>query len=68
MTQVLAEVEGMRTYVDFEVIDIVDDTNMYPSLLGIDQEIDNHTIINFQKMILTFEDLELRVVTTIDQV
>ena len=36
LTQVPVEVEGLRTYVDFEVIDIVDDTNPYPALLGID--------------------------------
>ena len=34
LTQVPFEVEGMRTYVEFELIEIVDDTNMYPSLLG----------------------------------
>ena len=39
---------------------------MYPTLLGINWEIDNHTIINFKKRILTFQDLELRVVAPID--
>ena len=43
------EVEGLRTYDDFEVIDIVDDTNPYPALLGINWEIDNQTIINLRK-------------------
>ena len=43
-------------YVEFEVIDIVDDTNPYPTLLGIEWEIGNQTIINFKKIILTFED------------
>ena len=66
LTQVPVEVKGLRTYVDFEVIDIVDDTNPYPALLGIDWEIDNQTIINFKKMILSFEDYEIRVVAPID--
>ena len=65
LTQVPVEVEGLRTYVNFEVIDIVDDTNPYPTLLGIDWEIENQTIINFKK-ILSFEDSELRVVVPID--
>ena len=52
--------------VDFKVIDIVDDTNPYPALLGIDWEIDNQTIINFKKMILSFEDSKLRVAESID--
>ena len=66
LTQVSVEVEGLRTYADFEVIDIVDDTNPYPMLLGIDWVIDNHTIINFKKQILSFEDSEIRVVVPID--
>ena len=36
LTQVPVEVEGLRTYADFEVIDIIDDTNPYLALLGID--------------------------------
>ena len=66
LSQVLVEVEGLRTYVDLEVIDIVDDTSPYPSLLGIDWEIDNQTIINFKKRILSFEDSEVRVLVPID--
>ena len=66
LTQVPVEVEGLRTYADFEVIDIVDDTNPYPALLGIDWAIDNQTIINFKKRILSFEDSEIRLVAPID--
>ena len=36
LTQAPIEVEGLITYADFKVIDIVDDTNPYPTLLGID--------------------------------
>ena len=35
-------------------------------LLGIDWAIDNQTIINFKKTILSFEDEEMRVVSPID--
>ena len=56
----------MRTYANFEVIDIVDDTNIQPTLLGIKWVIDNQTIINFKKIILTFEDSQLRVVAPIE--
>ena len=51
---------------DFEVINIVDDTNPYPALLGIYWDIDNQTIRNFNKRILSFEDNEIRVVSPID--
>ena len=60
------EVEGLRTYAYFEVTDIVDDTNPYSALLVIDWGINNQTIINFKKMILSFEYSELRVVAPID--
>ena len=56
LIQVPIDIEGLHTFADFEVIDIVDDTNPYPTLLGIDWAIDNHTIINFKKRILSFED------------
>ena len=33
---VTVDIEGASTQMDFEVIDIVDDSNPYPPLLGID--------------------------------
>ena len=66
LSNVIVDVEGLRTYAEFEVINIVDDTNPYPALLGIDWAIDNQTIINFKKRILSFEDEEMRVVSPID--
>ena len=41
ITQVHMEVKGLRTYDDFDVIEIVDDTNPYHALLGIDWAIHN---------------------------
>ena len=66
LTQVPVKVEGLRTYTKFEVIDIVDDTNPYPTLLGINWVIYNENIISFKKRILSFEYSEIRVVTPID--
>ena len=66
LSQVPIDIEGLHTFVDFEVINIADDTNIYPALLGIDWAIDNQTIINFEKMMLSFEDNEMRVVFPID--
>ena len=54
LTQVFVETERLKTYVDFEVIDIVNDTNMYPICLGINWEIDYNTTIKSKKMILMF--------------
>ena len=66
ISQVPVDIEGLCTFTDFEVINIVDDTNPYPMLIGIYWAIDNHTIINFKKRILSFEDDEMRVVSPID--
>ena len=60
------KVEGLWTYSYFEVIEIVDDTNPYPTLLGINWAIENQTIIKFKKSILSFEDSEMRIVSLID--
>ena len=62
------EVEGLSTYANFKVIDIVDDTNPYPALLGIDWDIDNQTIINFKKRILSFKYFEKILVVPIDPI
>ena len=60
------DIEGLCTFADFEVINIVDDTNPYPTLLGIDWAIGNKTIINFKRRILLFEDDEMRVVVPLE--
>ena len=52
LSNIIIDVEGLRTYADFEVINIVDDKNPYPTLLGIDWAINNQTIINFKKRII----------------
>ena len=66
LSQVPVDIEGLHTFADFEVINIVDDTNPYPALLGRYWSIDNQTIINFKKRILSFGDDETRVVSPID--
>jgi len=33
---VIVDIKGARTQMEFEVIEIVDDNNPYPALLGID--------------------------------
>ena len=52
LSQVLIDIEGLCIFTDFEVFNIVDDTDPYPTLLGIDWAIDNQTIINIKKSIL----------------
>ena len=56
LSQVQVDIEG------FEVINIVDDTNSFIALLGIDWAMGNKTIIHFKRRILSFEYDEMRVV------
>ena len=66
LSQVPIDIEGLRTFIDFEVINIVNNTNPYPMLLGIYWSMDNQTIVTFKKIILSFKDDEMRVVSPID--
>ena len=51
---------------DFEVIEIIDDNNPYPALLGIDWAIDMNGVINMKKRTMSFERKSLRVVVPLD--
>jgi len=51
---------------NFEVIVIVDDINLYPTLLGIEWALDNNAIIKLKKRKMIFEEGETRVITPMD--
>jgi hypothetical protein len=59
-------IDGVRTFVDFEVIKIVDDSCPYPELLGIDWDFDNLTVIDLKKRRMKFESHGLRVIAPLD--
>jgi hypothetical protein len=48
------DIDKVRTFADFEVIEIVDDNFPYPTLLGIDWEFKNSTIFYLKKRHMTF--------------
>ena len=50
------DVDGVRTFADFEVIEIIDDRYPYPMLLGIDWSINNLNIVDLKKRRMKFED------------
>ena len=62
------DIEGVRALADFEVIEIVDDSNPYHTLLGIDWAIDMNGVINLKKRKMIFEKKSLRVVIPLDSV
>jgi hypothetical protein len=57
------DIDGVRTFSYFEVIEIVDDSFPYPVLLGIDWAFDNSIVVDLKKRRMTFEKSSLRVVT-----
>jgi len=46
---VIMDIEGASVLANFEVIEIVDDNNPYPPLLGIDWATDMNGVINLKK-------------------
>jgi hypothetical protein len=60
------EIDKVRTFVDFEVIEIVDDSCPYPALLGIDCAFNNSTVVDLKKIRMEFEGDVLRVIAPLD--
>jgi len=54
------DIDGVSTLADFEVIEIIDDSNPYLALLGIEWEIDNYAVINLKNRQIIFEGKGLR--------
>jgi hypothetical protein len=60
------DINGVRTFVDFEVVEIVDDSCPYPVLLGIDWASNNSTLVDLKKRRMMFERDGLRVIAPLD--
>lgn len=60
------DIEGASTQMDFEVIEIVDDINPYPTFLGIEWATDMNGVINLKKQKMIFEKKSLHVVVPLD--
>ena len=63
---VTVDIEGVSVITDFEVIDIVNESNPYPALLRIDWAIDMNGVINLRNRTMSFEKKSLRVVVPLD--
>ena len=60
------DIDGVCTIADFEVIEIIDDSNPYPALLGIEWEMENAAVIKLKKRHMTFEGKDLWVIVPLD--
>lgn len=59
-------IEGVKTKADFEVIEIMNDSDPYPMLLGVDWTFDNNAMLNMKKRQMSFETDILRMITPLD--
>ena len=66
VSSLVVDVEGMKTYADFDVIEVVEDGGSYPALLGIGWDNDSMAVINFKKLVMTFENQDFRVISPMD--
>ena len=60
------DIEGASALADFELIEIVDDNNPYPVLLGIEWASDMNGVINLKKRKMIFEKKSLCVFVPLD--
>jgi hypothetical protein len=58
--------DGVCTKEDFKVIELLDETTPYPTLLGLDWVFDNQTLINLKTRKMTFELGEYKVIAPLD--
>ena len=56
----------MKTYADFDVIEVVDGRGSYPAFLGIGWANDILAVINFKKRVMRFENQDIRFIALMD--
>ena len=65
-SNVTVDTDRVCTTTDFEVIKIVDDSNPYPTFLGLYWVFENMDIINLKKRKMIFESNNMRVIVPLD--
>jgi hypothetical protein len=66
LEHVPVDIDIVRTFADFKVIEIVDDNCPCPALLGIDWAFNNSTVVDLKKIKMMFEGDDLRVIAPLD--
>ena len=66
LSNVPMDIDGMRSSVEFEVTEIIDDRKSYPTLLGIEWDFDNLVVINLKKKYMTFKGHKIRIIAPLD--
>ena len=66
VSNLVVDIEGMKTYTDFDIIELVDSGGSYPTLLGIGWDNDSMVVINFKKWIMTFANQDIKFIAPMD--
>ena len=66
LSNVPVDIDGVWSLENFEVIEIIDDSNPFPTLLGIDWAFDNLAVTNLNKKHMTFEGHNIRIIAPLD--
>ena len=66
LQKVMVDIAGVKAQADFEVIEIVEDADPYPALLGLDWAIYMGGVINLKKCNMVFENNSTRVIVQLD--
>jgi hypothetical protein len=66
LKHVSVDIDGVRTFADFEVIEIVDDSCPYPVLLGIDWDFNNFIVVDLKEIRMKFKGDGLRFISPLD--
>ena len=59
VSHLVVDVEGMKTYADFDVIEFLDGGGSYPALLGIKWANESISVNNFKKWMMMFENHDI---------
>jgi hypothetical protein len=60
------DIDGVRTFVYFEVIEIVDESCPYPALLGVDWAFKTLTVVDLNNMRMAFEGNGLQFIAPLE--
>ena len=66
LSNVLVDIDGVQSLANFKVIKIIDDSNPFPALLGINWAFENLVVINLKKKQITFERHNIRIIVPLD--
>jgi hypothetical protein len=66
LTGVPVNIDGVHNMEEFEVIEIMDDNQPYPTLMGLEWDFDNQEIINLKRREMIFEVGDLKVTAPLD--